>query len=534
MGNIHLLDCTLRDGGYINDWHFGKKAIKDISKKLTLAEIEYLELGFIRECDYDPDYSLFNGNDCVRDLTQYRNGHTKYVGMIDMGKPIGLHKLGKRDQNGFDAIRVIFKKNRIKEAIDYISHLIPLGYDVFAQPVGTDQYSMEEFLELIYQFNQLSIKAFYIVDSFGLIRKKQLLQLAELANDNLRDDIMLGYHSHNNLQQAMGNATSLVEMNFKRDICIDACVFGMGRGAGNLNMELFAEYMNDNYGKNYRIEPMLEIIDEHLNAIYREHFWGYSMPFYLSATNGCHPNYAVYFSKKGSFTVKSYNEILQSISKEDKALYSSEKAEEYYQNYQKNYIDDCAVLEQLSEEFLDSVPTRKVLLLGSGNSLQMQKDEVKEFIAKENPIVISLNFIPDEYEVDYAFCCHMRRYKGMESHKEFSSVKKIITSNLKDALNFDYMINFSSFNPKEPELYENSGIMFLNLLIQLGLKKVYIAGMDGYVPGSAVNYTHSGLEYDFTEEVLLLRNQYIEKDIQKKQSQMDIQFITKSLYKGEL
>ena len=78
---------------------------------------------------------------------------------------------------------------------------------------------------------------------------------------------MLGYHSHNNMQQAMGNASAFTEMHLHRDIILDACVFGMGRGAGNLNLELFAEYMNENFDKQYRIEPMLEIIDEYLNDI---------------------------------------------------------------------------------------------------------------------------------------------------------------------------------------------------------------------------------------------------------------------------
>ena len=62
-----------------------------------------------------------------------------------------------------------------------------------------------------------------------------------LADHNLADGIALAYHAHNNLQQAFGNSESLVEMNLKRDLIIGACIVGMGRGAGNLNLELFAE-----------------------------------------------------------------------------------------------------------------------------------------------------------------------------------------------------------------------------------------------------------------------------------------------------
>ena len=170
MSRINLLDCTLRDGGYVNDWHFGRDAIFNIGKKIVLAGIEYFEIGFVRECEYSKDYSLFDGNDSVRDMIAPKNPDTHYVGMIDMGRPIPLEKLGKRVPDGFDVFRVIFKKSKIEEAYNYIQELEKLGYDVFAQAVGTDNYTDSEFIALIEKFNRLPIKAFYIVDSFGLIK----------------------------------------------------------------------------------------------------------------------------------------------------------------------------------------------------------------------------------------------------------------------------------------------------------------------------------------------------------------------------
>lgn len=152
MSKINLLDCTLRDGGYVNDWHFGREAIFNIGKKIVLAGIEYFEIGFVRECDYDEDYSLFDGNESVRKMITPKNPGTHYVGMIDMGRPIPLEKLGKRTEDGFDVFRVIFKKSKIQEAYDYIQKLQKLGYEVFAQAVGTDNYSDSEFIDLIKQF----------------------------------------------------------------------------------------------------------------------------------------------------------------------------------------------------------------------------------------------------------------------------------------------------------------------------------------------------------------------------------------------
>lgn len=526
MRQINLLDCTLRDGGYVNEWNFGEKAIRDITKKIVLTGIEYFEIGFVRDCEYHPDYSLFDGNENVVDIIKPKQNGVKYTGMIDMGKPISLQKLGPRTESGFDVFRVIFKKNVIKEAYDYIQELIGLGYVVFAQAVGTDNYTDREFIQLIELFNQLPIAAFYIVDSFGLMKKKDFLRLVQLADNNLREEIMLGYHSHNNMQQAMGNASTMTELNLQRDIILDACVFGMGRGAGNLNLELFAEYMNENHGKHYRIEPMLEIIDEYLNSIYQKSFWGYSLPLYLSATNGCHPNYAIYFASKGTLTAKSYNEILKSISPEDKASYSKEKAEAVYVNYQENFIDDREAVEQLEKELSD----RPILLLGPGKSLETQRETVELFIEQQQPVVIALNFVPENFPCDYAFSCHMRRYKDIEEHM---GIKKIVTSNLREAQNYQYMVNFASYSCEPVDIMENSGLVCLKLLIHLGVKQAVFAGLDGYDIQQGKNYVNSGLEYEFSPEEKEKRNRLIQEAFKKMEGKIQIQFLTESLYRGE-
>lgn len=523
MERISLLDCTLRDGGYVNEWNFGAKAIYHIAKKMALTGIEYLELGFVRDCEYCPDYSLFNGNESVSGIIAPKNPEMKYAGMIDMGRPVCLERLGKRTSDGFDLFRVIFKKNKINEAYEYVEKLLKLGYEVFAQAVGTDGYTDGEWIDLIYQFNSLPIQGFYIVDSFGLMKKRDFLRYAEIADHNLREDIILGYHSHNNMQQAMENAASMTEMKLKRDIVIDASVFGMGRGAGNLNMELFAAYMNENYGKCYRIEPMLEIIDEYLNDIHQKSFWGYSLPFYLSALNGCHPNYAIHFSSKGTLTVKSYDEILKSIPKEDKAVYSKEKAEEFYRAYQEQFVDDRETVKVLEHEFAG----REILLLGSGVSLTKERAKIQSYIDKSNPLVISLNFIPQDYKYDYVFSCHMRRYKDIQ---DVAGGKKIITSNLREAVNYQYMVNFSSYMANAPEIMENSGIMCINFLVHLGVKRVYLAGLDGYQTSNSRNYVSSALEYGFSAETACLRNELIRKELQDKRGEIELIFLTESVY----
>ncbi|MBQ8828429.1 MAG: aldolase catalytic domain-containing protein [Clostridia bacterium] len=518
-----MLDCTLRDGGYINDWKFGEQAIYDIGQKIVRTGIEFYEVGFIKNVSYDKNRSVYSSNDEIAQMIAPKDPNTTYVGMIDMSAAIDIDAFGPRKDDSIDAIRVIFKKQKIDEAYEYCKKVQELGYKLFVQPVGTDGYTDVEFINVIEKFNQLNPFALYIVDTFGLIKRKDFLRWVQLADHNLSPQIALGYHSHNNLQQAFGNAEAMTELNLKRDIMIDACVFGMGRGAGNLNMELFAEFLNENYGKEYRIEPMLEIIDEYLNDIYAKHFWGYSLPFYLSASNQCHPNYASYFAEKGTLTVKSFNEILKSIPAEEKAAYSRTTAERIYLEYLENYIDDKETIAQLRSELAG----KNIILIAPGKSINTNTKKIEKMREKKDAVIISLNFVPENIDVDYVFSCHTRRYRKIRAGKE---IKKIITSNLRNALSYDYMVNFSSFSGERPETVDNSGLMCMKLLIDLSVKKIYVAGLDGYDVASTTNYVNSGLEFRFSPESIERRNEAIHEELNKIKKKIDLEFITASRF----
>lgn len=525
MGKVSLLDCTLRDGGYVNDWRFGEETIRGFGRKIAQTGIEMFEVGFIKGDNYDKDCSVFPDIESISPMIQPKAETMIYVGMLDMSAPIPLERLVPCDGTSIDGIRVIFKKDKIEEAYIYCQKIMELGYMLFVNFVGTDLYTDKEFIEAIERFNSLHPYAMTIVDTFGLIKRKQFLRLAYLADNNMNEGIALCYHAHNNLQQAFGNAEALVELNLKRDICIDACVFGMGRGAGNLNLELFAEYMNENYDTHYRIEPMLEIMDEYLNDIYKTKSWGYSLPFYLSANAGCHPNYAIYLEEKDSLTVRSFNELLRSISKEDKVKFSKGKAEQYYREYQENFIDDRNSIARLSAEFSG----RDVLLLAPGKSLMKCREEIKTEIQKQNTLTMAVNFASSDFHIDYIFSSNMRRYHKIEDKTDAFC---IITSNMKEAVKSDYVVNFASYASNEPEIIDNSGIMALKLLIDLGVKAVRIAGMDGYSGIQNSDYYDRNLDYDFSAEAEK-RNQLICNEIEKIRKKIQIEFLTPTYYEAK-
>ncbi len=522
MGNIYLLDCTMRDGGYINNWEFGYEAIRNIGRKLAKSGIEGFEVGFIKGSSFSKDRTVFPDVMCIEEFISPKDPDLMYVGMVDMGAPVPLEKIGPRTASSLDAIRVIFKKSKLEEGYVYCEAIKKLGYIVFAQLVGTDSYSDSEFLHAIERFNALEPHVLSIVDTFGSIRLKQFLRLVYIADNNLKPGIGLGYHSHNNLQQAFSNAQSLVELNLARDIYIDACVFGMGRGAGNLNLELFAEWLNSTGRKNYQLEPILEITDEYLSDIHKHHFWGYSLPYYLSACNSCHPNYALYFSEKQTLSAKSLNEIMQGMEHVHKQSYSKDTAEQYYLQYMENYINDACTVKKLAGEF----SRRTILLLGPGASIREHEAELKKFIAENNALVMSLNFYSEELGSSYIFSSNMRRYVHLQ---DLPQVKRIITSNVKEAKSFDFMVNFSSYRAAENDIMDNSAVMALKMLCAAGVTSVYAAGLDGYRQDSSVNYYNEALNFNFSD-VYAERNKAISAELGELRKKVSITFLTPTMY----
>lgn len=524
MKGIKILDCTLRDGGYINDWKFGYNVIKDIIKQLIQTRIEIIEVGFLIDREYDRESSVFSSLLDIKEIISPKSKEIEYVAMIKLGE-FPADKILPNDGDSVDSLRVIFKKNQVNEAYEYCEKVKDKGYKIYAQLVATNEYSDQEFIEVIKKFNDLNPHAIYIVDSFGVIENQDFKRYVKIADENMNENIVLGYHSHNNLQQAYGNSQFIVDLNLDRDIIIDASVFGMGRGAGNLNLELFAGYLNKKINKNYNIQPMLEIMDDHLNKIYLEKAWGYSLPYYLSALYGCHPNFAIYLSDKQTLTVNSINEILKSIPTEMRSQYSKEYAKELYDQFQNNIIDDSRVRMIISKEF----SSREILLLGPGKTLLSHELEINNFIENNKPIVLSLNFIPENYICDYVICTNPKRYLKIQRN---GSTKFILTSNINGEQD-DYILNYSDFLVPSESLSDNVTLMSLNILYEIGIKKAYLAGHDGYSAIPEENYYNDEMIMGSSPISKINKNKLLKNELNKLGEKIDIIFITPTRYTNE-
>lgn len=524
MTNVQVLDCTLRDGGYINNWNFKEKNINNIIKELQSAKLDIIECGFLREgINYDADKSIFDSLDRLKNVLPSTKGNEKYVAMINFGD-FDINNIPVFDGSSIDGIRVAFHKSKRYEAIDYCTELAKKGYMTFIQPMVTINYSDAELLELVKLANEFEPYAFYIADSFGMMKSKDIMRMFYLIDNNLKDSIKFGYHGHNNMQLAFSNAKSFIGGSFKRELLVDSSVFGMGRGAGNLNTELFIQHMNDYFDTDYDVYPLLHIIDSVLNKIYIENYWGYSLPHYLSATKNCHPNYATYLTEKNTLEIKSIQELLSKIPVSKKGEFDKYLIEDLYQNYQAHNIDDSTAIEQLRDKFTN----KDILLIAPGKSIDNLDQSSLDLNTSKDIITISINFNPRRFNADYVFVSNKKRYTEIS---QTNSARLILTSNMKsdEAIQIDYL----SLLNNDDFVSDNATLMALKLLSKLDVKDIYIAGFDGYSNDLAENYTEEESTLSQSKQTIQYVNRGVMKVLKDLRKELSLKFLTPSKYEVE-
>ena len=326
--SVKILDCTLRDGGYVNEWMFGYDNIKKIISGLSSSGVDFIECGFMQDTNYCRDKSLFEFLENLTEIIPPDVPREKIVAMIDYGE-FNCEKLPQKTENSIFGFRIIFKKNNLTEALLTAKKIQEKGYNIFINPTFINQYTKDEFTGVLARVNEINPYAFSIVDSMGVMRCEDALGLFKLADGILNKNITLCFHSHNNLQLSFANAVELIKLKTGRNIIIDSSILGMGRGAGNIKTEFLINYLNENLKSRYKILPVLSLLHNIINGFFEKKSWGYSVPYYLAAQNFCHPNYASFLIEK-NISFDTIDKILKEIPEENKTCFDKNLIENLY------------------------------------------------------------------------------------------------------------------------------------------------------------------------------------------------------------
>jgi 3-deoxy-D-manno-octulosonate cytidylyltransferase len=438
--------------------------------------------------------------------------------MIDLFA-FDVDQLPKQVNTKINGIRLAFHKKDATDALLTAVKIIDLGYQLFLQPMVTKTYADEEFLSLIKEANQLDIYAFYIVDSFGSMSLTEFRHYINLADDNLNNSVKLGYHSHNNMQLAFSNAIDLCNSQLDREVIIDSSIYGMGRGAGNLNTELIADYLNSQDCKKYNVVPLLEIIDEILIYYFKQNSWGFSPAQYLSASLDCHPNYASYLVDKKTTHIADIREVLEKIPLGKRASFNEQIVDNLYQQF-------LLTNKSKAQGELNIPDNKKILLIASGGSVNDNLSLIKQKVESGNYFVIGLNHKP-QFTCDYYFFSNQQRFD--EFTAQLPITKQVITTNVKHNKKIDIVIELKDIIYVKDDFVTNVAILMVNYLISKQVKRIEIAGMDGYQVGQN-NYAYDETSVVANESLFVELNQNINNSLQALKTLIDIKLITPSIY----
>lgn len=283
---INVLDCTLRDGAYVVNSVFGKENIKNIISSLNYSGIEIVECGWLRDCEPNINSVFYN---TVEEVFEYLpKKKAQFALMFDYGK-YDLKKL-PQNQGIIDIIRIAFYKKSLDEISFAVEAVKSKGYKVFLQPSNIMEYEEKEIIKLCNRANFLGVDAAYIVDSFGSMFPENLEKILPYFNEIINHEIKIGFHSHNSIQLSLGLTIQFINSIKDREICVDASLCGIGRGAGNTKTELLLEYLNRFKEKSYDMNYIRSCIDNDILNLYKEYNWEYRPYKGYKGILGLHPN----------------------------------------------------------------------------------------------------------------------------------------------------------------------------------------------------------------------------------------------------
>lgn len=476
MKNVKILDCTLRDGGRIIDCAFPDEHIAGISSNLCDANIDIVELGFLRgNKEYKANSTFFTELDQFKQFIPEKRKNTMYVAFSDYGKEYGMwdfSRIKPYDGTSIDGFRVGYRKQDLLAALDTFKTVQDNGYKLFVQGVESLNYSDLEMLEAIEIINKIKPYSFGIVDTYGAMYKDDVLHLFNLLDKNLDEDIAIDFHSHNNMQLSFSFAQEVVEASRGvRPVIIDATLEGLGKGTGNLNTELLVDYLNRKKHYNYDADIIFDTIDEYIQWIKKDHTWAYQTPYFMAGIYSSHANNIIYLQNKHRMGTKDIKNILSRIEPGLRKRYDYDNIERIYMEYSGTQVDDKATLNTISEK-LENTP---LLVLVPGSSVTSCADTIDAYAKTAGGNVLSINYVDSRSNL--VFFGNQRKYDRFR--KECGDRTVIISSNIKGCEE-DWVINYNNLICQGLRYFDNSTIMLLNLLLRIGKQDFSIAGLDGF------------------------------------------------------
>lgn len=506
-----ILDCTIRDGGYINNWGFEKSQVREIYRALSKSGVDIIEIGYRgTEKYFDPGkYGIwrFTSEEDLNEVTDGIEG-SKISVMGDYGK-IELNDFPNKDDSKVDMIRIAAHKNKIHDCLGFLSKIKSKGYISSLQAMGFTGYSLRERDELRKAIERSDVDYFYIADSYGSIFPDQIESLFEPFLNI--EGLNVGFHPHNSLQMAFAN--TLEAMRIGVDI-VDGSIYGMGRGAGNLPIETLIAYMQMNSHDRYNVIPVLSVLDKYFIELQKKKPWGYQLPYMVSGIFKCHPYYAKDLIERREYTIEDIWKVMEVIQEMnpigfDRSLIESLIERGYVGSLDPACVSDtpidpvkCKHGSEDTVNYIDRHLGKDFLVLANGPSLEKYKEQIDAFIQQHDPVIMGANFLNDLFVPHYHAFNNKKRFT-MYADTVNPASKLLIGENIPKSMIDEYVkknyetlyfkdVLDSNFNIIDGRIQSNCrtiSVLLLGVAIVMGANRIFVAGMDGYLGKDKITNT---------------------------------------------
>ena len=294
--DVRVLDATIRDGGLVNDFFFTDEFIRDLYRTNVKAGVDYMEFG------YKASKALFNPAEfgkwkfCdeqdIRDIVGDNNTDLKISVMADVGRTDYKKDIIPKTDSVIDMIRIATYINTIPAAIEMIHYCAEMGYETTINIMAVSTAAESELDLALDLLAQSEVGTIYLVDSYGSLYPEQIRRLADkYLKVAEKYGKKVGIHAHNNQQLAFANTIEACTVGVSY---LDATMSGMGRGAGNCNMELLLGFLRN---PKYSLNPVLKFLQNQMLPLKKTGLvWGCDVQYMLTGQQNQHPRTAIAFT----------------------------------------------------------------------------------------------------------------------------------------------------------------------------------------------------------------------------------------------
>ncbi len=296
--DIKVLDCTLRDGGLVNNFRFTDEFVKALYQANVQAGVDYMEFGYKASKDIfkveDFGKWKFCDEEAIREIVGNNETDLKIAVMTDVGRTDYKKDIIDRKDSVIDLVRAATYIHQIPSAIEMIEDAKNKGYETSANLMAVSKVNdkdLENGLELL---ANSCVDVIYLVDSFGAFYPEQIRRLADIyLNIAAKTGKKIGIHAHNNQNLAFANTIEGLTAGISY---LDATVCGMGRGAGNCFMESLLAFLKN---PRYNLSVIMDFIEKYMLQMKKDYDWGFDIPYLLTGIFNSHPSSAINFIKEG-------------------------------------------------------------------------------------------------------------------------------------------------------------------------------------------------------------------------------------------